>query len=330
MKRGLLLINIGTPENPDTASVRRYLRVFFSDKRVIDLPALLRYVLVYGIILPLRPRRTAKAYQSIWTKQGSPLLHLSMQLVQQLQMALDEKVQVALGMRYGEPSIDVALNTLSDCDEITILPLFPQYASAVTGSALEYVLPLLAKKTVVPALKVINEFYQHPAFIKAQAACIKPFLNHEHILFSYHGLPERHLEKIGCNPVCRNEACPPISAQNNTCYRAQCYATTKLLVEALHIEPSKYTTSFQSRLGKTPWIEPFTDTTLEMLASKGIKQLAVVCPSFVTDCLETLEEIGLRAKEQWIKAGGHSLDLVPCMNASQDWVQALTLICADE
>lgn len=323
MKRGLLLLNIGTPEGPGSASVRRYLRTFLSDKRVIDLPAPLRYALVYGIILPLRPKNTSKAYQAIWTKEGSPLLALSLQLVHQLQEALKDTTQVALGMRYSEPSIEVALNALKGCDEITILPLFPQYSSAVTGSALEYVLKILANQTVIPSFKVIREFYAHPAFIKAQAQALKPFMHHEHILFSFHGLPERHMQKIGCVPVCRKEACPPISSQNNACYRAQCYETTRLLVDALHIKPSQYTVSFQSRLGKTPWIEPFTDSTLDILAKKGIKQLAVACPSFVTDCLETLEEIGLRAKAQWIKAGGESLDLVPCLNASEDWVKAV-------
>lgn len=330
MKKGLLLLNIGTPDSPNTSAVRRYLKAFLADKRVIDLPWVLRYILLYGVILPFRPRKSAHAYQAIWTSQGSPLLVYSEQLIEKLQKKLGDDYQVALGMRYGKPSIENALNTLKNCKNITILPLFPQYSSAATGSSIEEALRLIAKRELIPEVRVIRDFYQNPAFIQAQANLIKPYLpNHDYLLFSYHGIPERHLNKIGCNPVCRS-ACPPITDKNEACYRAQCYETSRLLAQSLALEVSTYSTSFQSRLGKTPWIQPFTDTVLNELAEKGIKNLLIACPAFVTDCLETLEEIGIRAKAQWQQAGGLTLTLVPCLNTSDDWVEAITIINSNE
>jgi protoporphyrin/coproporphyrin ferrochelatase len=323
MKQGLLLINLGTPDQPDVAGVRRYLRQFLADPRVIDLPLPLRYILLYFFILPFRPKSTAKAYQEIWTPDGSPLLINSQQLVNKLQQRLDANWQVALGMRYGNPSISAALNALSNCEHITVLPLYPQYSSAATGSTLEEVLSLLAVRNNFPSLQVIRDFYKHPGFIAAQAELIKPFLmTHEYVLFSYHGIPERHIKKSGCEKVCQ-ESCPPVTEINQACYRAQCFETTKELAKALNLPKEKYGLSFQSRLGKTPWIKPYTDMILPELAQQGIKRLAVACPSFVADCLETLEEIGIRAQQQWLKLGGEQLTLIPCVNDSPEFVNAV-------
>jgi len=330
MKNGLLLINLGTPEKPDVANVRRYLREFLADPRVIDLPAVLRYMLLYVVILPFRSKSTALAYQAIWTDKCSPLLSNSQQLVAKLQSRLGNHCQVTLGMRYGNPSIRSALNQLSDCDQLTILPLYPQYSSAATGSSIEEVLTLIAAQNPQPSVKIIRDFFQHPGFIAAQAELIKPYLaTHDYLLFSYHGIPERHILKTGCSQVCRDN-CPPINPCTQTCYRAQCFQTTQALIKVLGLTAGNYGMSFQSRLGKTPWIKPYTDLVLPELAKQGIKRLAISCPSFIADCLETLEEIGLRARGQWQKLGGEQLSLIPCVNSSEQWVEAIIDITSDK
>ena len=327
-KRGLLLIQLGTPESPSVQHVRRYLRVFLSDKRVIDLPTLIRYALLNLIILPFRSKRSAAAYKKIWSDEGSPLRTLSINLKNKLQKNLETTHHVVLGMRYGEPSLRQAMKDLAHCDSITVLPLYPQYASSSSGSSLEEVLAYFSKQTVVPSLRIIRDFYAHPAFIRAQAEQIRPFLNLDnnlYCLFSYHGLPVRHIEKSGCKNVCL-ENCPKPENSNTACYRAQCFETTRQLVETLELTQDQYSTAFQSRLGKTPWIKPYTDETLVELANKGIKRLVVACPAFVTDCLETLEEIGMQAQEQWLALGGEKLTLVPCLNDEEHWSQALIKI----
>lgn len=325
MKKGLLLINIGTPSSPDVPAVRRYLREFLSDKRVIDLPSLLRYILLYCVILPFRPKQSAHAYQAIWTANGSPLICYSEQLCNQLRLRLGKDYQVVLGMRYGKPSIQNALKQMQGCEHITVLPLYPQYSSAATGSSIEKALQALAPTTIFPSISIIRDFYNHPAFIHAQAELIKKHgLDHDHILFSYHGLPERHLLKAGCKTICA-DACPASSAAQG-CYRAQCFETTRLLAERLQL--TNYSTAFQSRLGKTPWIKPYTDEVLTKLVNSGVKRLAIACPSFVTDCLETLEEIGLRAKQQWLALGGEQFTLIPCLNDNELWIDAIQNITA--
>lgn len=323
MKHGLLLIQLGTPESPSIQHVRQYLRVFLSDKRVIDLPALIRHTLVNLIILPFRTKRSTKAYQSIWTDRGSPLRVISDSLKNKLQEHLGNHYTVVLGMRYGKPSLEQAFIDLADCERITVLPLYPQYASSTNGSSLEEVLTYFRKKTVMPSLHIIRDFYAHPEFILAQAKQIKPYLEtHDYCLFSYHGLPVRHIEKAGCKNVCQ-DVCPKPKNTNSACYRAQCFETTRHLVDALELTENQYSTTFQSRLGKTPWIEPYTDEVLKKLAKTGIKRLLITCPAFVTDCLETREEIGMQAKEQWLALGGEALTLVPCLNDEVHWIQAL-------
>lgn len=324
MKQGLLLINLGTPDAPDTASIRRYLREFLSDERVIQCWAPLRYLLLYGFILPFRTKKTTQAYQTIWTTEGSPLLCNSQQFIQKLKRTLSEQYTITLAMRYGQPSIQNALYELKDCSDITVIPLYPQYASATTGSTLTAVFKLLSKQTILPSIKTLRDFHNHPDYIKAQAKQIQPYVStHEFILFSYHGLPINQLLKGDCKTKCQHH-CSPSSKSNAGCYRAQCFRTTELLAKQLSLKPEQFTISFQSRLGKTTWIKPYTDETLEALAKQGIKTLAIACPSFVADCLETLEEIGLRARDQWIKLGGDTLTLIPSLNDNDQWIQAFT------
>lgn len=323
MRHGLLLINIGTPNSASVAGVRTYLCKFLTDKRVIDIPAWMRYALVYGLIAPFRAKKSAKAYQAIWTEEGSPLLRFSKQLVNKLQATLGDSASIALGMHYSKPSIADALDHLKNCETLTILPLYPQYSSSATGAAIEKVLHHIAGLEVIPNLKIIRDFYNHPIFIKTQADKIKPYLGQQdHLLFSYHGIPERQIIKAGCDSVC-DKLCPKPSEKNPGCYKAQCEETSRLLAKELQLTPLQYTSSFQSRLGKIPWIQPYTEEILVELANKGIKNLIVACPSFVTDCLETLEEIGIRAKQQWQQLGGNQLNLIPGLNDDEAWIKAI-------
>ncbi|MDF3054516.1 MAG: hemH [Gammaproteobacteria bacterium] len=331
-KNGILLVNLGTPDQPDIASVKRYLKQFLSDPRVIDLPLPLRWILVNAFILPFRSRSSSEAYRQIWTELGSPLLVNSQKFTKALGEKVGDAYTVALGMRYGNPSIPAAIEALRDCQHINVLPLFPQYASASTGSALEKVLDTFAKQWNVPSISIIHAFYDHPGFISAYANLIQRTLGHEKpdvFLFSYHGLPQRHIKKSGCEVMCDLKACPEISVVNENCYRAQCYQTSRLLANALALSESDYHVAFQSRLGRTPWIQPYTDQILITLAKAGVKHIAIACPSFVADCLETLEEIGLRTRAQWLALGGEKLTLIPCLNAQKDWVDAVAEMLRD-
>ncbi len=342
MKKGVLLINLGTPDNPSIPAVRRYLKEFLMDHRVIDIPWLVRFVLVYGFISPFRTRQSAKAYQAIWTENGSPLLANSMALQQALskRLALEGETTndvVALGMRYGKPSIQDAILELQHqkVDHLTILPLFPQYASASTGSALEATLKILAKKNTIPHVRIIRDFYTIPGYIDAYADLIqknipdKSFESIDQILFSYHGLPERQIKKTRCQASCiqlnRSTPCNAIGVHNmhTDCYRTQCYETTRLIAQKLALRDDQYQVCFQSRLGRTPWIKPYTDEVLIDLANQGVRNIAIVCPSFVSDCLETLEEINIRARKQWQALGGQNFVFIPCLNTHPMWVQGL-------
>lgn len=326
-KIGVLLINLGTPDNCDIKSVRRYLKEFLSDPRVIDLPSPARWLLLNAVILPFRPKKSAKAYQKIWLPSGSPLLTNGYALKEALTNQLGENYQVEIGMRYGNPSIATAIENLKHCKRLIILPLFPQYSSAATGSALEKCLSLISKHWNIPQLTVINDFYNHRGFINAYAEIIKCHLEKQEIdllLFSYHGLPERHIHKSACAANCAHiDSCPIILKHNQYCYRAQCYATSHALANAIGLAPNKYAVSFQSRLGRTPWIKPYTDELFAELRQKNIGNIAIVCPSFVADCLETLEEISIRGKEQWQALGGKTFISIPCLNAEPLWVNAL-------
>jgi ferrochelatase len=299
---GFLLINLGTPNSPSVKDVRAYLKEFLFDPYVIDINPIARWCLLNFIILPTRPKKSAHAYQSIWTEAGSPLLVNSTLLAEEAQTLLGNDYKVALGMRYGNPSIESAIEQLKECDRLIVMPLFPQYSLAATETAIQQALRWSKKYWAIDQVKIIREFYQHRNFIEAQATLIKKALEQhtvQKIIFSYHGLPERQIK--GLAP--------------EDCYKTQCYQTTELLIKELGWGDS-YITTFQSRLGRTPWIKPYTDEVLIELAAQGIKNIAIVCPSFICDCLETLEEIGMRAREQWAELGGETFILVPCLNQS--------------
>jgi ferrochelatase len=311
--------------------VRGFLREFLSDPRVLDIAALPRWLLVNVVIAPLRAPRSAAAYRKIWSERGSPLLQHGQALRAALAAELGPGFEVALGMRYGEPSLASALEALTrhDLARIVLVPLFPQYASSSSGSALERVHALVGERWNVPALVTLPEFFDAPGFVAALAGIAAPRLaafRPDHVLFSYHGLPERQVHKsdpTGRHCLASPGCCDAIGAANRRCYRAQCFATSRALATALGLAAGACSTSFQSRLGRTPWIRPYTDVVLPELARAGVKRLAVLCPSFVADCLETLEEIGLRGAEQWRALGGEALELVPCVNAQPAFVRFL-------
>ena len=330
--QGVLLINLGTPDAPETGAVRRYLREFLSDPRVLDIPPLGRAALLYGVILPFRPQRSAEAYRKIWMPQGSPLLVHGNALRDRLQDALGPGWAVELGMRYGRPSLASAIEKLRGrgVQELTVVPLYPQYASSSTGSSLERVYRLVGEAWNVEALRVLPPFYGRPEFLDAFADVGRPVLAEaraDHVLFSFHGLPERQVKKsdpTGAHCLQRADCCDVQVPANRWCYRMQCFFTARELAQRLGLELGRWTVTFQSRLGRTPWIRPYTDVVIPELAGKGVKRLAVFCPAFVADCLETLEEIGIRAKDQFLASGGEALTLVPSLNAHPSWVRGLT------
>ena len=326
---GVLLVNLGTPDAPQAPEVRRYLRQFLSDPRVLDISPVGRWMLLNLIILPLRPARSAEAYRKVWRADGSPLLVYSRALTEQVRAALPD-MQVELAMRYGNPSITAGLTALRDrgCDRIVVFPLYPQYAASSTGSTVEAVYRAAAGLWNTPYLTIVPPFYDDPGFIDAFAEVGAPVLAElqpDHVLYSFHGLPERHMHKSdmsGTHCLRSAECCAEIVAANRHCYRAQCFSTARALSARLGLAPETTTVSFQSRLGRAVWIRPYTDIVLPELARRGVRRVAVFCPAFVADCLETLEEIGIRAEEDFKKAGGESLRLIPSLNAHPAWVRA--------
>lgn len=330
MPHGLLLLNLGTPDEPTTPAVRRYLREFLGDPRVLDMNPIGRALLLNLIILPRRPAKSAHAYQSIWDpKRGSPLLYHSQDLAAGVAASLGAAWKVELVMRYGNPTIAAGLDALlaAKVDRIVVIPLFPQHAMSSTETAVARVTELAAQRTGVPPIEFVPAFYDDEGFLDAFAAVGAPALADlapDHVLFSFHGLPVRHIKKTDeTNGHCFSSAacCDTMTSKN--CYRAQCYSTARALAARLGLAPETYTVCFQSRLGRTPWIQPFTDVVLDELAAKGVKRLAVLCPAFVADCLETVEEIGMRAKAQFTAHGGEDLVLVPSLNSSPKWIDAV-------
>jgi ferrochelatase len=325
---GVLLINVGTPDAPTAGPVRRYLREFLSDPRIIDINPIGRWLLLNLIVLPFRPQKSAAAYAKIWTDAGSPLLVYGQALAAGLAARLPQ-AEVVLGMRYGSPSIGEGLETLRrrGVDRIVVFPLYPQYASGSTGSALECVYREASRRWNTPHYSVVPPFYDEPAFIDAflerGRATLADF-DADHTLFSFHGLPERHMRKsdeTGAHCLAVDDCCAALCEANRNCYSAQCYATARALAAGLGLTDGGYSVTFQSRLGRTPWLRPYTDVVLSELAAAGKRRLAVFCPAFVADCLETLEEIGIRADEDFRAAGGEALRLVPCPNADQCWIE---------
>lgn len=330
MKKAVLLINLGTPDSPSVSDVRKYLTQFLNDKRVIDISAIGRFFLVNTIIVPFRSPKSAKLYQNIWTKEGSPLITNTKSLAEKLQTEIGSDYIVEWAMRYQKPSIKSVLEKLrkQQPSEIIIIPLYPQYASSSTGSTAELVLKELAGWEVIPSIKLINKFYDNPYFINALVETAKEHnLNsYNHILFSYHGLPERQIKKASAhygNSYCEfNNCCDAINKNNQYCYRANCFETTRQLVKKLNIPEGKYTSTFQSRLDDK-WLKPYSDKVIEELGKKGIKKLLVFSPAFVADCLETLYEIGTEYNEIFKAHGGESVTLVKSLNDNDVWVKAL-------
>jgi ferrochelatase len=298
---------------------------------VLTLPGPLRWLLLNAVILPFRPRRSAEAYQAIWTDEGSPLLVHSVDLTREVASALGEGFEVRLAMRYGNPSIEAGLAALdaAGVDRLIVLPLFPQYASAVTASVAAEVFAGLDRRGDIPPDEIMGAFYDEPDFAHAWASIVAPGLEEfgpDHVLLSYHGLPESQIRKSDPRAghcLTSPDCCARPGKSLQRCYRAQCFATTDALVARLGLDPDRTTTAFQSRLGRTPWIGPQTDLVLPALHERGVRRLAVLCPSFVSDCLETLEEIGIRLREQWAEIGGEALWLAPCPNGDKRFAQAV-------
>lgn len=340
-KKGVLLVNLGTPDAPTPKAVNRYLGEFLTDPRVIDnLPGPAQQLLVRGIIAPIRsgivnPFKaggSTKLYQELWTENGSPLKYYGEVLTEHVAKELGEEYVVRLAMRYQNPSIKAALRELIDegVSSITVFPLFPQYASATTGSVHQEVMRLLSREQAIPNVNLVNSYYEHPALIKVFADNARDNYDldsYDHIFFSYHGLPQRQLKKAdnsGCHCYKKEGCCNDISQVNQFCYSAQCHATTRAIAAELGLREEQYTTSFQSRLGFDDWAKPYTIDILEEWAKEhNAKKLLCFSPAFVADCLETTIEIGLEYQEEFEEWGGEKIDLVPSLNADPRWIQAV-------
>jgi protoporphyrin/coproporphyrin ferrochelatase len=330
-KTAVLLINLGTPDSASVSDVRKYLTEFLNDSRVIDIPFILRKILVNLIIVPFRAPKSAKIYKELWDLGNgvSPLLKHSKNVSVLLQDRINNAT-VFLAMRYGNPSLDNILEEIRklNFDQIIILPLFPQYASASTGSAIEKAMTIIKGWYVIPDVKIINQFYQEELFIDSIIERAKKYnlKEYDHILFSYHGLPIRQVDKVYEDKRCSNHHCEDeINDENKYCYKATCYATTRLIASKLNLEPKDYTVCFQSRLDKK-WLEPFSDKVVESLAKKGAKNILVFSPAFVADCLETIIEIGSEYQEIFHKNGGNKVQLVESLNDHQMFIDCLEKI----
>ncbi len=334
-RRGILLLNLGSPASTAVSDVRSYLRQFLMDERVLDSPWLIRKFVVEYLILPKRPIESAEAYAAIWWDEGSPLITIS----QRVEALLKKKIEnpVALGMRYGEPSTERAIHELLDrggsaLEEILVIPLYPHYAMSSFETAVVAAKEALAKRGSRVSLTVLPPFYKDPRYIEAMVANAKPYLTEpfDHVLFSYHGIPERHVKKTdptGAHCLVSANCCTTPSPAHETCYKAQTVITTEAFVKGAGLKQGQYSISYQSRLGRDPWLKPYTDFEFVRLAEAGVKKLVVLSPAFVSDCLETLEELGIRGKDDFIKAGGEEFRLVPCLNEHPAWVEALTAWC---
>ncbi|MEX1384120.1 ferrochelatase [Lutibacter sp.] len=327
--KGALLVNLGSPNSTSVKDVKNYLDEFLMDKRVIDTPYLVRAFVVKGIILNTRPKKSAEAYKKIWWKEGSPLIVLSERLHKKVEE--NSNIPVELAMRYGNPSIKNGIQKLADqgVTEIFLIPLYPQFAMATTETIV-----VLANKIVkkeFPQIKITDfpAFYNNKSYVEVLSNSIQKHLEAEkpdHLLFSYHGVPERHIKKSDITKShCKidGSCCNTPSPAHEFCYRHQCYQTTKNVAEFLNLKEGSYSTSFQSRLGRDPWLQPYTDQTIDNFAKNGIKNLAVVTPAFVSDCLETLEEIGMEAKESFEENGGEYFSTIPCLNDDAIWAETV-------
>jgi ferrochelatase len=328
MGKGILLVNLGSPDSPAVGDVRRYLREFLMDGRVLDAPWPVRFCVVHFAILPFRPKHSAEAYQKIWTADGSPLVVISRNVQAKLQQRVS--VPVELAMRYQHPSIPHAVRSLAQkgVDEVLLISLFPHFAMSSFETAVERVKEVAAALAPQMRVQVQPPFYEEPEYIAALVGSARDDLKrgYDHLLFSFHGLPERHMRKAdptGCHCLATENCCTTDSLAHATCYRAQCFKTVAAFVKQAGVPEGKYSISFQSRLGREPWLKPYTDFELPRLAQQGVRKLLVMCPAFVSDCLETIEEIGLRGRETFLGAGGAEFALIPCLNEHPLWLEAL-------
>jgi ferrochelatase len=326
---GIVIGNLGTPASPSPVDVKAYLKEFLMDPYVIDKPAWLRWLLVNVLIAPLRSKKSAEAYESVWRDDGSPLLALTQRLAVRVQSVLGPEFQVEIGMRYGEPSTAKALDKLKNCDSILLFPQYPQYAESSYRTWMEDALAAARKLGIEAKLSAVEPFYNRPEYLQVLAAKIQASLangEYDHLLLSFHGLPESHVTKTHRNGAdCATEpgCAAAVAEHSERCYRAQCYAVARAVAQRLSLQPEKYSVSFQSRLGREPWIEPFTDVVIRELPKRGVKRLAMAMPAFTVDCLETLEEIHIRARKDFLAAGGREFHPVACLNDDGDWVAAL-------
>jgi ferrochelatase len=337
-KTGVLLVNLGTPDSPKTKDVRKYLTEFLNDPRVIDINAFGRFLLVNGVIVPFRAPKSAKIYKELWDEWNgeSPLLTYGLKLKEEIQKRFsNENVTVELAMRYQNPSLDDVLAKMEKAsyDEIIILPLFPHYASASTGSAIEKTLKLIRKWWTTPTIRFISNFFDNEGYIDAfvEKANQNKIADYDHIIFSYHGLPERHIDKVHPSFKCSTCDCDKTFKEDEKlCYRNECYETSRLIAAKLNLTESDYTVSFQSRLGKTPWLTPYSDKVIEDLGKSGAKKLLVFSPAFIADCLETTVEIGVEYNEIFQEHGGEKVQLVESLNDSPIWIQTVEDLIRDQ
>lgn len=327
-KRGVLLINLGSPDSPAVPDVKRYLREFLMDGRVIDKPWPVRYALVNWLIIPRRAGASAHAYGTIWTKEGSPLVVTSRNVCKELQKRANAPIELA--MRYQNPSIEDAVINLTSqgVTEMLVIPLFPHWAMSSFETAAERAREVAAEHAPQMKVTIAEPFYDDANYIAALVESAKTYLTNriEHLLFSFHGLPERHLHKAdptGHHPIDRAVCCQTGDPAHKTCYRAHCYETAKAFAREAGLSEGKYSVAFQSRLGREVWMRPYTDVELARLAKSGVKRLAVICPAFVADCLETIEEIGMRGREVFLENGGEEFTLIPCLNEHPLWIRTL-------
>ena len=329
-KQGVLLINLGSPDSTSVGDVRTYLREFLMDGRVLDAPWPIRWAVVHLAILPFRPKQSAHAYESIWSPEGSPLVVTSKKVAQAVSQRLGDGIPVELAMRYRNPSIEQAIRNLKarGVTDLLVFPLFPHYAMSSFETAAVRARELANRVAPEMSITVIPPYYEHPEYIAALVESARPHFQEgfDHLLFSFHGIPERHLRKgdpTRCHCLKAPDCCNVPSPAHATCYKAQCLATVRTFVKEAGIPEGKYSVSFQSRLGRDPWLQPYTDKELERFGAEKKGKMLVICPAFVSDCLETLEEISMQGKESYEEAGGGEYGMIPCMNEHPRWIAAM-------
>jgi ferrochelatase len=330
-KTGILLVNLGTPDSPSVPDVRKYLREFLMDKRVIDIPFISRWMLVNLIIAPFRAPKSAKIYHQLWQERGSPLMFHGLDLKEKLEKKMGEEFAIVLGMRYQKPSVAAALNELlaRNVGKIIVIPLFPQYASATTGSVIEQVMDDIKGRLVIPEIEFISQYPDDELMIKTFALLGKKYMQtteYDQVVFSFHGLPERQIRKSSTDNYCQLNAkcCSVYNEKNKFCYRAQCFLTARKIAEELELEEDQYTIFFQSRLGKDPWIQPYAEDEIKRLAKEGKERILIFSPAFTADCLETTVEVGDEFKELFLEHGGKEWQLVESLNSNDLWVESLS------